>query len=507
MATSPIPEPPVEPPAPAPVGTASLDRALASGIAWMSGVKWSTQLLAWGSTLIVARILTPADYGLVGMAGLFLSLVTVLSEFGIGAAVVNMRDLTQSQVAQINTLAVLFGAAGFLLGCLAAVPLGWFFHAPLLPPVVVVMSLVFAVSAFRVVPYALLQRAHRFRTIALLDGAQATVLAVSSVVFAWLGFRYWTLVLSAVLGALLSVVLANSVAPHPFARPRRADVGHAVRFSGHIIGSRLAWFAYSDSDFLVAGRMLGKDALGVYTLAWTFAYAPIEKITGVITSVMPSIFSAVQRDAAAMRRYLLNVTAMLALVGVPLSVGGALVAPVAVPLLLGAKWYAMIVPLQLLMVYAAVRSVAPLYAQVLQATGQARFDMHTSLMGALVLPVGFVIASRWGVVGIAAAWMVLHPLLTLRSYRQVARTIELSHRQYLRAIWPAASSALLMAVTVSATWYLAHGPLPAWALLALEVLVGAATYAGAIFALHRSDVRRLLDDWRSRGAPRTAAAS
>jgi hypothetical protein len=209
---------------------------------------------------------------------------------------------------------------------------------------------------------------------------------------------------------------------------------------------------------------------------------------------MPSIFSAVQRDAAAMRRYLLNVTAMLALVGVPLSVGGALVAPVAVPLLLGAKWYAMIVPLQLLMVYAAVRSVAPLYAQVLQATGQARFDMHTSLIGALLLPVGFVIASRWGVVGIAAAWMVLHPLLTLRSYRQVARTIELSHRQYLRAVWPAASSALLMAVTVSATWYFAHGPLPAWALLALEVLVGAATYAGAIFALHRADVRRLLDE-------------
>ncbi|HET7457254.1 MAG TPA: lipopolysaccharide biosynthesis protein [Gemmatimonadaceae bacterium] len=499
----PLPAPAELPPggpsggADASVSTRSVDRALKRGIAWISAVKWSTQLLAWGSTVIVARILSPDDYGLVGMAGLFLGLIMLLSEFGIGAAVVNMRDLTRSQIAQINTLAVLFGGLGFLAGCAAAIPLGWFFHSPLLPPVVVAMSGVFAISAFRVVPYALLQRAHRFRAVALIDGGQAALLAIANVVFAWLGFRYWTLVLSSVLGAVLSVGFAIWAAPHPFARPRRAEVGRAVRFSGHVIGSRLAWFTFTDSDFLVAGKMLGKEALGVYTLAWTLANAPIEKVTGMIASVMPSIFSAVRTDKAALRRYLLMVSEAIALIGIPLSVGGALVAPLAVPIVLGDKWHAMIVPLQLLMSYAAFRSVSPLYSQVLQATGQARFEMQTSVLGALVLPMGFVLASRWGVVGIAAAWLVLHPAIVFRSYRQMARSIDLPHATYLRSLWPAVSSAAGMAAAVAAVGMLSRGRLPSWALLVAEVLTGALVYGALLVSLHGPRLRALRHDWRT----------
>ena len=117
------------PDAPARASTDSLDRSLLHGLAWTSAAKWGSQVLAWASTLIVARMLTPEDYGLVGMASIYLGLVTMLSEFGLGATVMALRDLTEEQTAQLHGFAILFGLGGFALSCLMAWPLGAFFHS------------------------------------------------------------------------------------------------------------------------------------------------------------------------------------------------------------------------------------------------------------------------------------------------------------------------------------------------------------------------------------------
>src|SRR2546425_8629430 len=108
-----------------------------------------------------------------------------------------------------------------------------------------------------------------------------------------------------------------------------------MTFSRHIIVGRLAWYVYSNADFLVAGRILGKVALGLYEVGWNLANVPIEKITSLVGQVTPAVFSAVQRDHAALRRYLLRVTEGLALITFPASLGLALVAPDFVLLTLG----------------------------------------------------------------------------------------------------------------------------------------------------------------------------
>jgi len=110
-----------------------LDRSLLHGVVWTSGAKWASQLLAWVSTIIVARLLSPEDYGLVGMASIYLGLITLLSEFGLGAAVVTLRDLREEQVAQLNALSLLFGVAGLLVSGVVAIPMGRFFRGILAP--------------------------------------------------------------------------------------------------------------------------------------------------------------------------------------------------------------------------------------------------------------------------------------------------------------------------------------------------------------------------------------
>jgi teichuronic acid exporter len=448
-------------------------------------MKWGTQIFTWASTLVVARILTPVDYGIVSLAAVYYGILTLLSEFGVGAGVVAMRDLSEDQLAQMNSLAVLVGLAGFGLSCVFAAPAGHFFHSPQFPLVLIVMSASFVISSFQSVPAALLKKELRFKLISGIDGLRGLSLAVVSVGLALAGLRYWTLVLSAVLSAVLGTVLTLTQRRQRFAWPRFKDLGKQIRFSRDIVIASLGWAVYSNADFVVAGRMLGQTALGAYTVAWNFASAPLEKITSLVGSVTPAYFSAVQQDDAGLRRYLLKPTEAIAFVAFPVMIGMSLVARDAVLLALGHKWEAVILPLQLLALYAAGRSVMPLLPQVLTVRGKTGFLAWSSTSAAVLIPIAFVIGSRWGIQGIAAAWVLAYPIAAVPIYIWTAKEIKLSVRDYYRALRPAIEGCVLMVIVVAMVKRSLPAATPLLVKFCAEVLAGAATYAAVQLVLHR----------------------
>ncbi|MEP7346382.1 MAG: lipopolysaccharide biosynthesis protein, partial [Gemmatimonadaceae bacterium] len=468
---------------------ASLDRSFAHGIAWMGGVKWLTQVLTWGSTIFVARLLDPADFGLYAFATSYMGIVTLLTEFGIGTTIVAFRKMSDDHTAQVNTLAVLFGGVGFLVSCLAAPLLAMFYRSPELTMVVVASSTVFFITGIRVVPQAILQRDLRFRSLALTEGLQAIVTALGSVIFALLGFRYWTLVLSSVLAAVLSTIFAVYLVRVPFKWPKWDELREAVTFSQQTIASRMAWYLYQNADFFVAGRVLGQQALGAYNFGWTLASTPIERVTSLAGRVTPSILSAVQHDLREVRRYLLNVTEALALVAFPLTVGLALVADILVPVVLGDKWNAAVAPLQILALAAAIRSISPLFPQVLMITGANRLSLYVNVFALAVMPVAFIVGARWGTTGIAMAWLVVYPIVVVVPMATMTfRQVQLGWGEYLRVLIPATSAVVVMSITVLA----ARAALPAGtsrivALLA-EVVAGGIAYAATLWFAHRERV-------------------
>lgn len=464
----------------------ALDGSLLRGVAWTAGAKWITQGLTWVSWLIVARLLSPEDYGLVGMAAIYLGLITLLSEFGLGTAVLAVRELSDDQIHQLNGLAVLLGLAGWLASCAVAFPLGHFFHAPQLPLVVMAMSTTFVITSFKTIPLALLQRDLRFKTLALIDLIQALVLAMGMVAFAVAGFGYWTLVCGGVLGALMSTGAILRLRRAPFAWPRPTSLTHAMTLSSDVVIARLCWYASANADFLVAGRILGKTALGFYSIAWTLASIPVDRVAALVGHVTPAFFSAMQKNPAALRRYVLGITEGLALIAFPLGVGLALVAGDFVPIVLGDKWEGTIAPLRLLAAYATVRSITPILPQVLQMIGDSRFEMWRMVAAAVVMPLCFYVAGlHWGTVGIAMAWLLLDPLFSFVLYRRVCSRIELSPRAYFVALWPALSATALMAAAVLAIGVFSGSAWSAAARLAAQIGAGVAMYGLACFVLHR----------------------
>lgn len=469
-----------------------LDDALVGGVAWTAAVKWISQVLTWGITVVIARLLQPSDYGLIGMAAIYLGLVQLFSEFGLGTAIITMRDLNDDQVSQLNSVSLLSGFAGLAVSAALAVPVGKFFRAPKLPAVLLMMSSVFVISAFSIVPNAVLQKEMRFKLLAIIEGLQGFVQAISTLIFAFLGFGYWALVLGNISFSLAATILTLAWRRQRFAWPRLVVIRHVLVYSWRIIAARFSWYIYNTGDFMIAGRVLGQAPLGAYTLAWTFAHAPLEKLTTMVNRVTPSIFAVVQTDYIALRRYLRNISGALSLAVFPAVFGITLVANDLVHVVLGQKWIGVVLPLEILTLHALFRSNVTLLTPLLNVVGEERFSMWNSILMLVVLLPSFYIGSHWGTGGIASAWVIVYPVVSLPLFWRLFRKIKMPIREYIGALWPAISGCILMAVAVEIFKATRDPGWPLYFDLAVEILIGAAAYALVLILMHRKHLRAFI---------------
>lgn len=482
-----------------------LDRALVNGVAWTAVVKWISQALSWTTTIVIARLLMPSDYGIVGMATVFIGFTSLMTEFGIGSAVLVYRDLDRRRIAQLNSLSVLVGLAAFGISMLAAEPLAVFYRTPALRLVVIVLGAGFVIDSLRTIPNAMLVRDLRFKESALLEGTKQISGSLLGVVMALMGWGYWALVVGNLAGSVVWTIAMLVRHAWPYHRPRVAQLREVLGFSGRILSERAAWFGYSNADFIIAGRLLGAAALGIYTNAWTLANIPGDKILSLLQRVLPSIYSAVQRDAAALRRYFLLAHEALAFAIFPVTIGILVVSQDFVPVVLGAKWLGMVAPLRVLALYVTLHTLSTLPPQLLVIRGHAKFMARVSTSGLLILPVSFYIGGRtWGTMGIAYAWLIVYPIIVGVTYERALREIDLSWRALFASIWPAASGVMAMAIAVVASREVLAGALPRAALLGVEVAVGAAVYCALCATVHAGRLRRLRDVVRGVDAPAVA---
>ena len=471
-------------------GSKELDRSLVRGIAWTGGVKTAVQTLSWLSTLIVARLLSPTDYGISGMAMVYVGFVQLVNEFGLSSAVVQRRDMTEDQIAKLGGLSVLLGASLCTLSIMAAPLVAVFFHQPAVRAVVIVLSTTFLTSAFQVLPRSLLTRELKFRPLATMEAAEAVSSTGVTLTLALLGMGYWSLVVGAVTGRVVSTVVALVMYRHRIAWPfPLGQIADSVRFGSHLAVAGVAWYIFRSADMTVVGKRLGDVALGAYTLGWTLASLPVDRISSLVARATPAIFARVQDDPLALRRYVVTLTEALAFLTVPVATGLALVADDFVVVVLGQGWRPAIAPLRLLALAAVFRSTVPILSQVLVATGQSRRNMQGTVGIALILPALFVVASRWGLSGIALVWLAAFPVASFFLYlRHALAAASLTPLEYLKALWPAISGAAVMCIAVLLVHQTLAGLAPA-PRLAVEIVTGALAYCAIIVLLHGARLR------------------
>jgi teichuronic acid exporter len=465
-----------------------LDKQFAGGVAWTAAAKWISQLVSWPSVIIAARILSPSDFGMVEMAGFYFTLTNVLAEFGIGTAILQLRELEEKTIQQMNTISLMFGVFACGLSLAVAPLIADFFHAPPLTLLVRVSSVAFIMIGLQAVPVGLLQRGMDYRKISLTEAIQAVIQAAATIAGALGGLGYWTLPIANLAGRLASLGMTWYWMPISFARPTGKAILEPMKFGMEIALQRMAWMLYLQSDAIVVGRTMGQSVLGMYRLAISLASAPADKVGMLVMRVTGPLFARIQDDLPLVRRYFLIMTEVLALALIPLVCGLVVVAAEAVRVVLGPNWAGAVVPLQWLAVFSVIRTLSSLGGQVLTALRLTRFNSWMVAVNVTVMPFTFLIASHWGAGVVAAGWVLMSPVTNLPSLLKLLKVVDCGKRRYLTALFPALiASAPMVGVLVAAkVWWIGHwSPLSQ---LAVEIPLGGAIYGGVLLAFFRKRI-------------------
>jgi PST family polysaccharide transporter len=469
----------------------AMDRMYAKGLVWTALSKWGVQAVSWTITLFVAHILVPSHYGIMGMARVFATIAVILSEAGLGAAVLRYQGLSLSELRQLNTLALLLGFAAAALSIALAGPMATFFASPALEAVLMVMSLSFVASGVKVVPYALLARDLAYRTLALVDGASAVVAGIVTLTLALSGATYWSLVIGALVQSVCLATLPLASRRIGVAMPDVRSIAEPLRYGYQIIRQRIFGHVYMSADVILIGRMLGEAPLGAYSLASYLAHAPEEKISDTASRVSNTVFAAVQDAPSEMARYYLRTTEALALITMPACIGLGLVAEDLVLGLLQENWIEMVLPLRILSVVAVIKALQPLGGMVGNLRGKERTLSRLNVGLAMTFPPIIYFSTEWGIAGVSLAWLVVFPVYA--SIRTVVgcRSIGVRLTEYLSVLVPAATGSVVMTIVVLA----AQSAMPREQhilRLLLATSIGAIAYWSTLAVLHRERVRGII---------------
>ena len=485
-------------PASAAAGSAAHNQAIATGVVWQGALRWLVQILSWTATLVIARKLSPEDYGIAGTATVLVGLVSQLTDFGVGRAVLMQRQRNDEVLGQAYSASLLIGLAAAILLLLGALPMAGFYGEPRVAPLIAVLALLPIISGASSVPLAMLQQQLRYRAVAVVEFAKAALQAVVVLLCAVAGLRYWSLAIGTLAGNVVVFLLARRFVKLKLRKPSLNTLRPTLKYAGHLIVGAMAWYLYSNSDFVVVGRTAGLVALGYYQFAWNVAQLPGEKLGNILQSVVGPFFAAIGDDRAALRHYFLLLSEFLMSIMLPVLCGFALVSTLAVPLLFGAKWLAAVPTMQILVMCAAVSSMALLGQHVLTATGQADVSMKLSVSTLLVLPASFYFAARiWGPFAVACVWLVAQPILVGVVLSRIRQTLDMPISEYLlRLKAPFVCSGMMVGVIVIVREF-TGGMAPALHLITLSAL-GALVYVVAFRTLFSERITAILAILRTR---------
>lgn len=471
--------------------SADLGESVKRAVIWRSGSQVASQIVAWAATLLVIRILDPADYGLFAMTQVVIVFLNFLNGYGFAGSLIREPELTERKIRQAFGLLLLVNGA-LALAQVALAPLAAaYYRHPQVADLLRAQALIFLATPFISIPEVLLMRQMDFRRQALVNLVATVVSAAVALGCALAGLGVWTLV-----WAPIALFWTRAVGLQAVTRAWRwpsfrfAGAGTMVRFGLGLLASTFGWTVMTQADTLIAARQLSAHQLGLYSEALFLTTLIASKFVPPLNEVAFPAYARMQQDRALFAASFLKTVRLVMLVTCPLYLGLSVVAPDFVTVVLGAKWAAMAPMMTVLAFAMPAQTLYILFTPAVNATGHIRITARASLLGALVMPSAFLVGLHWGAIGLAYAWLLAFPLLPLTIFLRSRRELGLAARQIAGAVAPGllASAAMALAVLALAGGL---GSLAPWQRLALEIGFGGLCYAALLLAFSRDAVREL----------------
>lgn len=449
------------------------------GLAWGAVSQISLQLSRMIVALVLARLLAPHDYGLAAMVLVFSSLVLVFSDLGLGAALVQRRNLTEDDRCTAFWTTLGAGLVFTWLAALSSPLIASFYGEARVGKLCAAFSLIFVIVSLGATQEALLVREMRFRSLELRTMAGTAAGAVAGISVAVAHQGAWAIIIQQLAEATVSAALLWVASPwRPELRYSRSSLRSLWGFSGWLVGNRLLYYLNRNGQNIVVGRFAGAAALGAYTIASNVILAPFSRIAGPIQRVLWPAFAEIQDDTERIAAGWARVTRVLGAIAIPALVGLIIVAPDFVKIFLGPRWHSATPIIQALAWIGILQAVQVVNVDILQARNRTSLVFHYMLFFCVANLAAFSVGLHWGVLGAAIAYAIsstfVEPVLSVLT----ARELGISPLRIAKALLGVVQATALMAAAVVGVRLLLAGASPAPRLAAC-VLAGGIVYGAA----------------------------
>src|SRR5262245_4353847 len=463
----------------------ALGRRAARGAAWIAFSFGATQVIAMATNLLLARVLSPQDFGLVAMANLLLAFVGPFHDSGLLPAFVALKERVRESAATIAWSTPVTGLAVAAVTVLAAPLAGLLFARPDVVPVIRVLAFVFVLNGLAVAPLAVISKELAFRSKAAVAIVAALTEGTFALVLALRGAGYWSLVGAQLARATVAALAAWWLAPwKPVGRFAWARFREMARFGRHMVAGNLLGLLGSYLDNIVVGRWLGAEALGLYGTAFRWGRLPSQALGTTANQVAFPSYVAVQAEPAGLKAAYLRVLHTVSTLALPASLGLLVVAPVLVAALYPPRWAGMVAPLQIFAIFGLVNALVATTGDVFKAAGRPGWIPGLAVVHLPSLAAALWLLTAYGPAGAASGLLVATLVSGAVALTATFRLLGVSVRELAGTLGAPAAAALLMAAAVLALRHALAGT-PGLVALAVLVAAGIPVYAGALRLLGR----------------------
>jgi teichuronic acid exporter len=453
-------------------------------------------VLELGTSVILARLLNPADFGIIAVGQAFLQLSYVVGNLGMGPAIVQASRLSSVDRRAATTISLVVATILTVICIIAAPWVAIFFAMPVLRAAMPIMAGEMILSGAAATPIALLRRDLQYRRGAMVEIGAGVIYAVMSIAMAWCGFGLWSLVWTPWVASTWTLLASHVMARYrPGLSFDRESLRRLLGFGGALTLKNVFVHLARHSDNLVVAKFLGESATGLYTRAFSLSTLPQTRLVALIYSVAFPAFCRLRDQQERFHDWYLKTTAVAAVVVTPILLGLVAVAPEFTRVVYGATWTGMATSLRILSVAGLLTSLHMLGGAAIEASGRLRYEVAAQAIYGGMIPCGAILGARFGIEGVSTAVLVAAVVFYGTKAMALRKAIGLPIRSFLRAALPALTSGAVMCAVVSAL-LAALRTAPASSLFSAPLarllagtLLGVAIYAACLMTFARAHLR------------------
>ena len=426
------------------------ERSVRGGAVTM-GAQLATFCIQMASTVVLARLLTPQDFGLIAMVTVVTGFVVMFKDMGLSMATVQKAEISHGQISTLFWINVLLSFGVMLVTAALAPAIAWFYSEPRLMWITLALAGGIILGGLTVQHQALLRRQMRFGVLAVIDIVSMFVGLLAAIIAAWCGLRYWALVIMHLAQPITRVVTVWVVCPwRPGLPVRGSGVREMLAFGGNLTGFSLVNYFARNLDNVLLGRFWGASVLGLYSRAYNIMMMPITQIREPLNAVAVPALSHIQNERVRYKKYYIKLVTLLAFITMPLMVFLFICADQVIGLLLGSKWSGAADIFKILCIVAFIQPVAGTAGLVLISLGQSKRYFTIGTINSIIIVGSFILGLPWGAIGVAVAYTIVNYVILVPMLWYSFRRSPISIMDFFSAISRPAVASIIMGFVILA---------------------------------------------------------